>query len=65
MKYSVDRSLCSGHGRCYTLAPMVYEPDGDGFNSRIGETADVPPGDEEAARLGITSCPEGAITGFG
>ena len=62
MKISVSESLCSGHGRCYTVAPEVYESDEEGFNALRGETVEVEAGKEEAARRGADSCPESAIT---
>ncbi|WP_433518220.1 ferredoxin [Nonomuraea sp. CA-143628] len=62
MKYTVDGSLCSGHGRCYMLAPEVYESDDDGINIHLDEPAEVPAGREAAARTGAHGCPERAIT---
>jgi ferredoxin len=57
----VDDSLCSGHGRCYTLAPTVFESDDDGFNSARGSEVDVAAENVEAAEVAIAACPEGAI----
>ena len=32
MKIRIDEELCSGHGRCYSLAPEVFSArDDDGF----------------------------------
>jgi ferredoxin len=62
MKYTVDGSLCSGHGRCHVLAPAVYESDEDGFNARPDEPVEVASGREAAARTGAQGCPERAIT---
>lgn len=62
MKYTVDGSLCSGHGRCYLLAPAVYESDEDGFNARLDEHVEVTGTEENAARAGAHGCPERAIT---
>lgn len=59
MRIEVDPDRCTGHGRCYALAPEVYEPDDDGYCAR--HRIEVPPGREGAARLGVVSCPEGAI----
>jgi len=30
MRIKVDEELCTGHGRCYALAPDVYAPDDRG-----------------------------------
>jgi len=45
---------------CASQAPEVYELDDTGYNS-MGEFT-VVQGQEEAARLGASWCPEGAIT---
>ncbi len=59
MRIELDRERCTGHGRCYTLAPQLFTPDDDGYcEDPAGE---VPPGLEQAARIGAESCPEGAI----
>lgn len=60
MRIELDRERCSGHGRCYTLAPEVYDADDDGYG--LLPTNEVPPGLEQKARLGALNCPEEAIT---
>jgi ferredoxin len=45
---------------CASQAPEIYELDDTGYNS-MGEFT-VVEGQEEAARLGASWCPEGAIT---
>jgi len=60
MKITVDHTLCSGHGRCASVAPSVYALDAMG-NSAITEL-EVPPGLEADARRGADNCPERAIT---
>jgi ferredoxin len=62
MKMTVDRDLCSGHGRCYALAPDLFESDDEGFNSFRGKTVDVASDQEEIARRGANACPERAIS---
>lgn len=62
MKYVVDEAMCSGHGLCAALAPEVYDLDDDGFNAHIGQTVQVPAGQEEAAVEGARSCPEAALS---
>jgi ferredoxin len=59
MRVRVDREKCTGHGRCYALAPEVYEADDEGYcvipNENVAaELADV-------ARRGALNCPEDAI----
>ena len=59
MKIVVDTDKCAAHGRCFAVASEVYDVDDDGFNA-MSET-EVPPGLEELAREGASSCPEQAI----
>lgn len=61
MRYIVDPALCAAHGRCYVIAPDVFEADEEGYNARAGDTVDVPVDLESAARDGAASCPESAI----
>ncbi len=60
MRIVVDPGTCTGHGRCYTLAPDVYEADDDGYCAT--RSLDVPAELEEQATLGARNCPERAIT---
>ena len=59
MLIHLDTAICSGHGRCYDVAPDLLEPDDDGRG--IVRRAEVPAHLEDAARLAAASCPEGAI----
>jgi ferredoxin len=62
LKFLVDEALCSAHGQCYAAAPELFHADAEGFNKGAGEGwIEVPPGMEEAARLGESLCPETAI----
>lgn len=60
MRIEVDAEACTGHGRCYTLAPEVFEADEDGYCAT--RSLEVPPELEQAARLGVRNCPERAIS---
>ncbi len=60
MRVRVDRDLCTGHGRCYSLAPEVYQADDDGYCVIPAEI--VTAGLEEAAHVGARNCPESAIS---
>lgn len=62
MKLTIDAKLCSGQGRCYTLAPELLTDDDDGFVTARGTTIDVPVGQEAAARDAALACPEGAVS---
>jgi ferredoxin len=57
----VDQEICQGHGRCYSLAPELFEPDEIGNGIEIGDGT-VPAGLEDAARKAALNCPERAIT---
>ena len=60
MRIVVDPDACTGHGRCYTLAPEVYESDDDGYCAT--RELEVPEALEAPARRGAAGCPERAIT---
>lgn len=60
MKVRVDPDRCVGHGRCYELAPDVFQEDERGHCRVQSET--VPAGLENDARRGAENCPEQAIT---
>lgn len=56
----VDPDRCVGHGRCYALAPEVFDADDEGHclipNEHVGGELEI------QARVGEESCPESAIT---
>jgi ferredoxin len=57
---SVDPERCTGHGRCYSLAPDVYDADDLGRSIVL---VDEVSGDlEQHAAVGQQNCPESAIT---
>jgi ferredoxin len=60
MRVWVDEEKCQGHGRCYALAPELFESDDYG-NAHELEGGVVPPGREEQARLAVANCPELAV----
>ena len=60
MKVRVDLPLCVGHGRCYALAPDVFEDDERGHCVLLLES--VPPDLEKQARMAEANCPEAAIS---
>ena len=60
MKIHVDRERCEGHGRCYSLAPELIEPDDIGNGQELGDGT-VPADQEHNARLAVANCPERAV----
>jgi ferredoxin len=59
-RITVDADRCTGHGRCYTLAPGVFDADEVGHCVVLIEDVS---GDLEAqAVAGEQNCPEQAIT---
>ena len=60
MKVAVDRGRCQGHGRCYDLAPDVFEPDDRG-RVDLAVTGELSPELEPDARIGVQNCPESAL----
>ncbi len=61
MRVTIDDEKCQGHGRCYALAPTVFEPDDIGQGQVLGDGT-VPEGEQDQARLAAANCPELAIT---
>ena len=59
MKVRVDFDLCVGHGRCYELAPEVFDEDERGHCKLMFEQ--VPVEYEAQAQRGAANCPEHAI----
>ncbi len=56
----VDPDRCVGHGRCYTLAPDVFEADEAGY--AVVLVRDVSDELEKQAVIAEQNCPESAIT---
>jgi ferredoxin len=55
-----DADACTGHGRCYSLAPDVFEPDDAGhcvIRVAVADTAEL----EAQVRTGVANCPEQAL----
>jgi ferredoxin len=60
VKLVVHAERCTGHGRCYTLAPHVFDADDEGRCVLLA--ADVKPEHEREARSAAVNCPEDAIS---
>ena len=62
MKIFIDPEECTGHGRCYRMAPDLLTYDDEGYVAIRGEAIDVPAGQAEFAEEAEGTCPEGAIS---
>jgi ferredoxin len=62
MKVTLDTSQCTGHGRCYTLAPDVFDEDERGHCVLKLDT--LPEALRESARAAADACPEQALRLF-
>lgn len=60
MRIRLDTARCQGHGRCYSLAPDLFDADDAGHCVLLVD--DVPAGREQAAHDGVENCPEQALT---
>jgi ferredoxin len=60
VKIALDADACTGHGRCYALAPQVFDADDVGHCVILHE--EVPADLESAARTAVANCPETALT---
>lgn len=61
MKVVIDPDRCTGHGRCYVLAPGVFADDDAGYSQALHD-GQVARSEEAAAERAAVACPEHAIT---
>jgi ferredoxin len=61
LKITIDADRCTGHGRCYTVAPLLFTDDERGFGQVIGD-GEVVGTNEAMAKAAVLSCPEHAVT---
>ena len=60
MRVVIDPDLCTGHGRCYALAPSVFGCDDSGFGTVVLD-GDLEGDDLRLAELVVANCPERAV----
>ena len=60
VKIVLDSDRCTGHGRCYSLAPELFDCDDEGHSVVLA--SEVPAGLEAQARLAVENCPETCIS---
>lgn len=56
----IDSKRCQGHGRCYTLAPELFDVDEEGYG--IVRVVDVGSDQFQLLDRAIAECPERAIS---
>ncbi len=61
MKIVFDRDKCQGHGRCYALAPDLFDADDEGY-AVVLVSGDLTEEQAASAQLAADNCPEYAIT---
>jgi ferredoxin len=61
MRIVFDREKCQGHGRCYALAPDLFDADDEGY-AVVLVTGDLSDDQLAAAQLAADNCPEYAIS---
>jgi ferredoxin len=60
VRIAIDSERCTGHGRCYSLAPDLFDCDDRGYGT-VRDPA-VPVGLEDQARTAVANCPEQAVS---
>ena len=60
MKVVIDGELCQGQGRCFSMAPSLFDFDDLG-NGVVKGDGELSPETLDAARLAQANCPEHAI----
>lgn len=60
MKISIDHEACTGHGRCYALAPDLIEDDEQGYGQVRGN-GEVTDAALQSAQAASRACPEQAV----
>ena len=61
MKVLIDARRCTGHGRCYSLTPELFDTDDEGYGTVIAEQVEAGSPLAEGAERAIRNCPESAI----
>jgi ferredoxin len=61
VKVAIDAERCQGHGRCFSLAPNLFDSDEIGNGFVLGDGV-VPSDAVDLARLAQANCPEHAIS---
>jgi ferredoxin len=60
MRILIDPGRCTGHGRCYSLVPDLFDSDDEGHGEVLGDRLD--PDHLAMAEMAVLNCPEQAIS---
>ena len=60
MRIVIDTAKCSGHGRCYDVAPDLFADDARGYGQVIGDGT-VSDDLVAQAQAAVRACPEHAV----
>jgi ferredoxin len=60
MRVIIDKDKCTGHGRCYSLGPSVF--DTDEYGNGVVITENLPEELLGQAQVALQNCPERAIS---
>ena len=60
LRLVLDTEKCTGHGRCYALAPDLFDSDDAGRSVLLVE--DLSEEQQALAERAVANCPEQAIT---
>ena len=60
MRIHINNAACTGHGRCYALAPEVFVPDDQGHSHLL--LTEIPNELRDKARNAVSNCPEEALS---
>jgi ferredoxin len=63
VRIRINEAACTGHGRCYALAPEIFQPDDEGRS--VALFTDIPTELHDKARLAVNNCPEQALSVVG
>jgi ferredoxin len=61
VKVRLDEAACVGHGRCYAIAPDVFDADDQGHCVLRFTNEPVPAPLIDHARHAVANCPENAL----
>jgi ferredoxin len=61
IKLVVDFERCTGHGRCYSVAPTLLTYDEEGFVNARHEPVELAESDLPDAKSAVDACPELAM----